>query len=239
MPARPSRSRLLFSQESLTSPAEPSSAPPNTCGCRRTNFSCTPRAMSSNPSWPFSARRRARKYTWKSRSPSSSASFGSSPPIAASATSYASSTVCGTIVRAVCSRSQGQSRLNRLVSSCSSSRAAASASANGSGLLGGGRRGAGRRRRRVTGLVRNLAVEVLLQLVRPVRHRLVALLLELGLLDRRLDLRERRRLGLLDRPERFDDVVAERGLHRARDLARRQQERGLVERTDGLALRDR
>ena len=46
-------------------------------------------------------------------------------PIAASATSYASSTVCGTIVRSVCSRSQGQSRRRRSVSACRSTSASA------------------------------------------------------------------------------------------------------------------
>ena len=81
--------------------------------------------------------------------------------------------------------------------------------------------GGGRRRRRKAGLVRDLAVEVLLQLVRPVRHRVVPLLLEKLLLDRRLDLRERRRLRRLDRAERLDDVVAEVGLDRVRELARR------------------
>src|ERR1043166_8010327 len=193
------------------------------------------RAACSRSPLPRSSSNSARKYTWKSRSPSSSRSFASSSATAASATSYASSTVCGTIVRAVCSRSQGQSRRSRRVNSCSSSRAAARPSAK---LLAGGGSGSARRRRRVAGLVRDLAVEVALQLVRPVRHRLVALLLEQLLLDRGLDLRERRRLRLYDGPERLDDVVAERGLDRARHLARLQQESGLVERGDSLPLGD-
>src|SRR2546430_9959045 len=45
--------------------------------------------------------------------------------MAASATSYASSTVCGTIVRSVCSRSQGQSRRSRSVSAWRSTSASA------------------------------------------------------------------------------------------------------------------
>src|SRR6476659_6688967 len=45
--------------------------------------------------------------------------------MAASATSYASSTVCGTIVRSVCSRSQGHSRRSRSVSSWRSTSASA------------------------------------------------------------------------------------------------------------------
>src|SRR5205823_1810870 len=57
--------------------------------------------------------------------------------------------------------------------------------------------------------------------------------------DRLLDLREGRQLGGLDRTERLDDVVAELGLHRMRDLTRPHEERGLVERRDRLALRDR
>src|SRR6266540_1750644 len=218
MPVRPSCSRLIASQFERTRPAVSASTSPNTCGCRRTSFSWIDRAA-----------------CW--RSPSSSSSFASSPVTAASATSYASSTVCGTIVRAVCSRSHGQSRRRRRVSSCSSSMASPRP---GTTLLFGGRRGRRRRRRRrVAGLVRDLAVEVLLQLVRPVRHRLVPLLLEELLADRLLDLREGRDLGGLDGPHGLDDVVAELGLYRVGDLSGLQGERGLVERPHGLALGDR
>ena len=85
-------------------------ASPKTCGCRRTSFSWTPRATASRSPSPCSSSRSERKNTWNRRSPSSSRSFAGSPARAASATSYASSTVCGTIVRSVCSRSQGHSR---------------------------------------------------------------------------------------------------------------------------------
>src|SRR3954453_11514545 len=239
MPARPSRSRLLDSQVRRTSPADSSSVPPNPCGGRRTNFSCTPRAMSSNPSWPFSDRRRARKYTWNSRSPSSSASFASSRPIAASATSYASSTVCGTIVRSVCSRSHGQSRRSRSVSDWSST----SASARLKLLRSGGRardRRAGIRVRLVADLVLDLPVAVaLLRVVEPLRDLVVLLLLLELLPDRRAHLRKRRRRRRLHAGGRLDDVVAVLGVHRLRDLAGLQAERRLVERRHRLALRHR
>src|SRR2546429_7719883 len=106
--------------------------------------------------------------------------------MAASATSYASSTVCGTIVRAVCSRSQGQSRRSCSVSCWSSSSASARVTlARGGGLCRGSRR------RLVADLVLGLLREVLLRVVPPVRHRILLLLLQELLLDRRLDLVER------------------------------------------------
>src|SRR5262249_3053315 len=149
----------------------------------------------------------ARKYAWKSRSPTSSSSFASSPASAASATSYASSTVCGTIVRAVCSRSHGHSRRSRSVSSWSST----SASARATGLAG--RRGvrrrdrAGIRARLVAGAVLDLRAraEVLRRVGHPVRHLLVLLLLQELLLDRAGDLLLGRRLARLHVAQRLDD----------------------------------
>src|ERR1700704_3514122 len=239
MPARPSRSRLLDSQESLTSPGESSSAPPNTCGCRRTSFSWTPRAMPSKPSSPLSERRSARKYTWNKRSPSSSASFASSPPIAASATSYPSSTVCGTIVRSVCSRSQGQSRRSRSVSSWRSTSASARPNLLGRRRGRARERRAGIRARLVPDLVLDarLAVAPLL-LVDPLRHHIVLLLLLELLLDGRLDLAEGRRLRGLDGGERLDDVVAVLRVDRRSELTCLQAEGGLVECRDGLSFGD-
>src|SRR5206468_2199766 len=149
----------------------------------------------------FSWRSSARKYTWNRRSPSSSSSFASSAAKAASATSYASSTVCGTIVIAVCSRSQGQSRRSRSVSSWSSSSASASATLTVRGRVRRRReRRTGIRGRLVTGLILDLAaLAVCLRDLRdPVGHLLIAvLLLELGA-DRLCDLRLRRRLDVAD-----------------------------------------
>src|SRR5690348_1186883 len=97
--------------------------------------------------------------------------------MAASATSYASSSVCGTIVRSVCSRSQGQSRRKRSVSSCRST----SASARLKLLRGGrraGQRGARVRVRRVADLVLDLAAAVaLLRVLEPLGQLVVLLLL--------------------------------------------------------------
>src|SRR5207248_11353689 len=67
----------------------------------------------------------------------------------------------------------------------------------------------------------------------------VPVLLQQLLLDRRLDLRERRQLRRLDRAERLDDVVTELRVDRMRDLTGLHQERGLVERRDGLTFRNR
>jgi D-alanyl-D-alanine carboxypeptidase len=64
---------------------------------------------------PRSSRSSDRKWTWNRTSPSSSSSLASSPECAAAASSYASSTVCGTIERSSCSRSHGHSRRSRRV----------------------------------------------------------------------------------------------------------------------------
>src|SRR5919108_2859506 len=236
IPSRPSCSRLIRSQFSRTRPAVRASASPNTCGWRATSFAWIARATVSRSPSPRSASSSERKYTWKSRSPSSSSSFGASSRSAASATSYASSTVCGTIVRAVCSRSQGQSRRSRSVSCCSSSSAAPSELTR----LPRGRGGAGGRlltgilagRRRVSGLVGDLRAVVVLQLLLPVLDRLGLLVLKQRLPDRFLDLGERRRLRgrrLLHRPEGLDDVPAELRVHRPRDLVRLERERDALE----------
>src|SRR5690349_11594173 len=200
MPSRSSSVRLISSHRSRTRPAVFASASPNTCGCRRTSFSCTSRATVSRSPDPRSCRSRERKYTWKSRSPSSSASFASSRAIAASATSYASSSVCGTIVRSVCSRSHGQSRRKRSVRDCSST----SASARLKLLRGGGgcarQRRAGVRVRLVADLVLDLAVAVaLLRVLEPLRELIVLLLLRELLPDRRAHLRQRPPPRLSDR----------------------------------------
>ena len=123
-PTRPSCSRFESSQFALDTlrPFRPLR--------RRRRADAAARASRGPPRAPARGRpsralsSSARK-DWKSRSPISSSSFASSPASAASATSYASSTVCGTIVRAVCSRSHGQSRRRRSVSSWSSTSASA------------------------------------------------------------------------------------------------------------------
>ena len=122
-----------------------------------------PRSPARGLQRPFSWSSSARKTHWNSRSPISSRSFASSPASAASATSYASSTVCGTIVRVVCSRSQGHSRRSRSVSSWSST--SASASRHQSGSLG--RRRVGGRRR--AGIGARHEADLVLDLRRPSR----------------------------------------------------------------------
>src|SRR5204863_94053 len=214
---------------------------------RRTSFVWIPRATASRSPCPASLRRSERKYTWKSRSPSSSSSFSGRSAKAASATSYASSPVCGTIVRAVCSRSQGQSRRSRSVSCCSSSSASASVlPPYADGSAGGRARGllAGMlaRRRLVAGLVADRLAVVLLHVLLPLLQRLRAVVREQGLADPLLHLRERRRVrgrGRLDRPERLDDVPAEPRVGRLRDLVHGQRERDLLERRVEGAFRVR
>src|SRR5438552_9323281 len=131
----------------------------------------------------------------------------------------------------VCSRSQGQSRRRRFVSSCSS----ASASAK----LTLGRGCGGGRRRRVAGLVVDLLRVLLLRVVDPLRPLVALALLQELLADRRLDVLERRRLRRLHVGESLDDVPAVLRLDRPRDLSLVDEERGLVERTCGLTLHDR
>src|ERR1051325_3900778 len=164
------------------------------------------RAAVARSPFPSSSRRSERKYTWKRRSPSSSTSFSSSPASAASATSYASSTVCGTIVRAVCSRSHGQSRRSRSVRRWSSTRACTGPFS----LLAGRRRcgGRGGGQRRVARLVRDVLVERLLHVVEPVRHRRGLLRLQELLANRLLHVLQGRRLLGLHCGERLDDVPA-------------------------------
>src|SRR5204863_1836109 len=145
-----------------------------------------------------------------------------------------SSTVCGTIVRAVCSRSHGQSLRSRWVSSWSSSSAwlndTLARLAGGAGLRG---------RRLVAGLVLRLLAEVLLGVVPPLVEGVLLLLLLERLLDRRLHLVEGDFALLLrrvDRAERLDHVPAEARVHRLRDLVRLQREGGLLERGYRLQL---
>src|SRR5262245_39940983 len=242
MPSRPSCSRLMRSQFERTRSAVRASTSPKTCGWRRTSFLCTPRATCARSPAPRSSSRSARKYTWNRRSPSSSSSFSSSSASAASATSYASSTVCGTIVAAVCSRSQGQSRRNRSVRRCSSTRAAAASPPSAAGTSAGRRglrRNRGRRggRRLVARLVGDLARVVLLHLREEVRPRKLLLLLGELQLDLRLDLGEGLLVGRSDRRQRLDDVPAVDALHGLRDRVSLERERGLVERGHGLLTR--
>src|SRR3954469_11432755 len=242
MPSRPSSSRLIASHRSRTRDAVRASASPNTCGCRETSFAWMPRAAASRSPAPRSERSSARKNDWKRRSPTSSSSFASSPPRAASATSYASSTVCGTIVRAVCSRSQGHSRRSRSVSSWSSTRA--SASGPGAGLGGGVRRRRRRPRigrRREPDLVLDLlvAAEALREAAHPVGHRLVLLLLLQLLLDRRRDLLLRRRRARMNGRDGLDhEPPVLCVVHRRVNGVRLLGERDLVELRDRLTLRD-
>src|SRR3989440_2064973 len=137
--------------------------------------------------------------------------------------------VCGTIVRSVCSRSHGQSRRSRSVSTCSS--VSASARLKLTRRRGGAReRRAGIRVRLVADLVLDPPTAVaLLRVLEPLRHLVVLpLLLEL-LPDRRAHLAERRRRRGLDGGERLDDVVAVLRLDRRRELALLEAEGDLVE----------
>src|SRR6476660_4308402 len=155
--------------------------------------------------------------------------------IAASATSYASSTVCGTIVLAVCSRSQGQSRRRRFVSSCSSR----SESASVKRLRRGGG-GAGRGRRRlVADLEVRLRLELLGRVVDPLPHLLLFLLSEELLLDRCLHFGQLRHLLRLDRRQRLDHVPAVGRLDGLPELVGLEREGDLVELGHLAALRDR
>ncbi len=88
------------------------------------SLSAWPRATLARSAEPSSSRSWERNTDWKSRSPSSSARWAPSPAATASATSNASSIVCGTIVAAVCSRSQGQSRRSRSPTSASAATSA-------------------------------------------------------------------------------------------------------------------
>src|SRR3954447_7731965 len=116
--SRPSSPCLIWSQFFRTSPAVSAETSPKTCGWRRISFWRQCSATAAKSPWPRSSSRIERKTTWNRTSPSSSSSFRSSPRLAASASSYASSTVCGTIERSSCSRSHGHStRSRRLISS--------------------------------------------------------------------------------------------------------------------------
>src|SRR5262249_50296108 len=160
--------------------------------------------------------------------------------MAASATSYASSTVCGTIVRAVCSRSHGQSRRSRSVRCCRARSASASPASCGTEVLAGRGRRRRRRRRLESGLVldRTRLGEVRAEVLRPLLADLGLLRLRDDLLDLRLDRRERRLLLRLHGRERLDDVPAELRLDRLRDVAGLDREGDLVEWRHRLALRE-
>src|SRR3954451_23407132 len=132
--SRPSSPRLISSQFCSTSAAVVASTSPNTCGWRRISFVRQWSATSSNEPAPRSSSRSDRNTTWKSTSPSSSSSLRSSPRLAASASSYDSSTVCGTIERSSCSRSHGHSTRSRR--EIASRRASASPDRSGSLTLG-------------------------------------------------------------------------------------------------------
>ena len=69
---RPFSCRLISSQLATTCSASVASTSPNTCGCRWTSLSWTPRATPARSNWPSSRARRAWNTIWKSRSPSSS-----------------------------------------------------------------------------------------------------------------------------------------------------------------------
>src|SRR6266545_5055552 len=209
MPARSSSVRLISSQRSRTRPAVRASASPKTCGCLRTSLTWTARATSSRSPEPFSA----------------------------SATSDASSTVCGTIVRSVCSRSHGQSRRSRSVSVWSSTSASARLNLLRRCRRRARQRGAGIRVRLVADLVLDLRVAVvLLRVLDPLGHRVVLPLLPELLPDRGLHLAQRRRLRGLDVGKSLDDVIAVLRMDRRRELAFLERERGLVELRDSLSL---
>src|SRR3954451_8605678 len=122
-------------------------------------------------------------------------------------------------------------------------RAVASSSRAGTGLAGGGSgSGASGVRAgcwRIPGSVGDLVAVLRLQARDPVLHRRVLLLLQEGRLDRVLDLLERGRRGGLDRGEDLDDVPAELGLDRLREIAGVGGEDELVERRNGAALEGR
>src|SRR4051812_41907299 len=212
---------------------------------------------------PRSSSSSDRKYTWNSTSPSSSTSLSSSPLIAASASSYASSTVCGTIERSSCSRSHGHS--TRSLRVISSRRARLARAPSSTGLLPGGRgartrrlllRGGGlrrlagsRRRRRL--LLRSVAavrdqvglralrlvLVVLAELGDEVVQRLLLVLRLQEVLDRLLGLRERLLRGRGDAGD-LEVVVAELGLDRTRQRALLGVEDRVVEGLLLLALGD-
>ena len=71
MPSRPSDSRLMASQVRRTSSGVSAWASPKMCGWRRTSLAWMPAATSPRSYRPSSSATLARKYTWKSRSPSS------------------------------------------------------------------------------------------------------------------------------------------------------------------------
>src|SRR4029078_12156612 len=208
------------------------SASPKTCGCRRTSFSWTARVTSSRSPAPCSSRSNERKNTWKRRSPSASRRLAGSSANAASATSYASSTVCGTIVRSVCSRSQGHSRRRCRVRAWRSRTASARLtreSLSRRPLLGGVSRSVGHSRRLVARGVADLAVVGRLLVLDPLLDLVVALLLQEECLDLGLDLLQRLQRRLLRVLDRLDDVVSELRLHGLRDFVRREREGGLLE----------
>ena len=112
-PAPPAARRsaaLCSSHARVCSSAERTVAVPNTCGWRRSSLSLIAAATASRSNSPCSSAMRAWNTTWNSRSPSSSRTCSASPCSIASASSKASSSVCGAIVDQVCSRSHGQPR---------------------------------------------------------------------------------------------------------------------------------
>src|SRR4026208_1402047 len=138
--------------------------------------------------------------------------------------------VCGTIVRAVCSRSQGQSRRSRSVSCWSSSSADERLKSPGGGP-------SRRSRRLAAHLVLRPPPEALLRVVPPLREGVLLLLRQLLLFDRRLHLveRVRRRFpGLVDGPAGLNHVPAELRMHRLGDLVRLERKRDPLERRDRL-----
>src|SRR5918994_5764522 len=243
--SRPGSAALIWSQFRSPSPAVAASTAPNTCGWRRISFWRTCSATSANVPAPRSSSSSDRKWTWNSTSPSSSSSLASSPEWAASASSYASSTVCGTIERSSCSRSQGHSRRSlRVTSSSRSSAAERSLTALGllrglrcwrrrglrGGLLparvaAGGGAGFGLVLRSVLALGHAVIVRavglVLVVLAEGLDELVERLLLALGaqqVLDRLLGLVERLLRGLRDLLD-LEDVPAELGLDGTLELA--------------------
>src|SRR3954464_14777560 len=238
--SRPGSVALIWSQFRSTSPAVSASTSPNTCGWRRISFWRQCSATSASDPAPRSSSSSDRKWTWNSTSPSSSSSLASSPVLAAAASSYASSTVCGTIERSSCSRSHGHSRRSRRVNA-SRRRSASTDSADGSSakLLRrlGGRRGRRRSRLRavlavgcgVAALALGLRAPALAEVGHEGVERLLLVLRDERLLDRRLGVGHRLRLGLVDLRDP-EDVVAELRLDGPHELVLRRRERGRVER---------
>src|SRR5512132_840586 len=136
------------------------------------------------------------------------------------------------MVRAVCSRSHGQSRRSRSVSPWSSRSASERCSGSASG-------GAVRIRRLVAHLVRRVVLQILAHVGDPLLHLFVLTVLSQLLPDRFFHLIEGRGRALLGLRERLDDVPAVLRLDRNRDLVLAEAEGNFLELGNQLAARRR